>query len=297
MSKFFQILLVAVYVLLTSYSFAVLLALWGLPVSRPLLWGCCTAWTAYCFSSAYFRAGIFLAHRHVRRPVKAEEDKLNGCFQEVLGQARMIKKFQLLIEEEMCCNAFAIGLRTIVVTRGSLDKMAPEELNAILAHELGHLQSKDCLVSSAFTAASFLPQIVTVIYDKVKFIFLQRVSISETQVRVKIRFRLLVLFIGVLFYWNPHSVFSLLATFLFALACRQINRPFLFLWRIISRYREYRQDAYAYQLGYGKGLRQALFKLTINEPQFVSLYEILMRGDHPVIYNRIRRLEKLEGIR
>jgi Zn-dependent protease with chaperone function len=106
-----------------------------------------------------------------------------------------------------------------------------------------------------------------------------------------------VLLIGVLFYWNPHSVFPLLATFLFALACRQINRPFLFLWRIISRYREYRQDAYACRFGYGTGLRQALFKLTMNGPQVVSLYQILMRGDHPVIYNRIRRLEELEGIR
>jgi len=297
MSKFFQILLVAVYILLTSYSFLALLKLWGLPVSWLLMLGCCAAWAAYCFSSAYFRAGIFLAHRHVRRPVKAEEDKLSGCFREVLGQAGTVKKFQLLIEEEMDCNASAVGLRTILVSRGSLDKMAPEELKAILAHELGHLQSKDCLVSLAFSASLFLPQIITVMYDKVKGIFLQRVRISEFQVQVRTRFRLLALLIGVLFYWDPHSVFPLIATFLFALACRKINRPFLFLWRIISRYREYRQDAYACQLGYGTGLRQALFKLTMSEPQLVSLYEILMRGDHPVIYNRIRQLEKLEGIR
>jgi len=50
-------------------------------------------------------------------------------------------------------------------------------------------------------------------------------------------------------------------------------------------------------LGYGTALRQALLTLAVNEPQVVSLYEILMRGSHPVIYNRIRRLEELEGVR
>jgi Zn-dependent protease with chaperone function len=181
--------------------------------------------------------------------------------------------------------------------RGALDNMAPEELKGVLAHELGHLESKDCLISTAFVAASFLPRIVTGIYEKVKPIFLQREMSAGFLVRVRIRFRLLVVLIGVLVYCDLHLVLPLLATGVLVLAFRKINTPFLFLNRIISRYREYRQDKYACQLGYGTGLRQVLHKSTLNEPQPVSLYEILMRGDHPVIYNRIRRLEKLEGIR
>src|ERR1700683_2673244 len=152
MSKYFQVLLVAVYMLLTSYSLIALLKFWGLPISHHLTVGLLSGWAAYCFSAAYFWTGISLAHRHVRRPVKAEEDKLNSCFQEVLGQAGGVKKFQLLIEEEMGCNAFAIGHRTIAVSRGALDKMAPEELKAILAHELGHLQSKGCLITAGAVA-------------------------------------------------------------------------------------------------------------------------------------------------
>lgn len=297
MSKFFQILLVGVYVLLTSCSFLALLRLWGLPMSGHLMLACCAGWAAYCFSSVYFRPGILLARLHVRRPVKAEEDKLDGCFQEVLGHAGIVKTFQLLIEEEMGSNAFAVGLRTIVVSRGALDNMAPEELKGVLAHELGHLESKDCLIGAAFVAASSLPRMVTAIFEKVKPIFLRRERIAGFLVRVSIRFRLLVVLTGVLVYCDPHSVLPLLATSILVLAFRRINIPFLFLNRIISRYREYRQDRYACQLGYGTGLRQVLHKLTLNEPQSVSLYEILMRGDHPVIYNRIRRLEKLEGIR
>jgi Zn-dependent protease with chaperone function len=297
MSKFCQVLLVSLYVLMTSYSVIALLKFWGLPISHHLTLGLLLGWVLYCFSSMYFRPGIFLAHLHVRRPLKAEEDKLNGYFQEVLGQAGMVKKFQLLIEEEMGCNAFAVGLRTIVVSRGALDNMAPEELKGVLAHELGHLQSKDCLINTAFVAASFLPRIVTAIYENVKPIFLRREIISGFWVRVRFRYRLLVLLIGVLVYCDPHSVLPLLATGLLVLAFRKINIPFLFLNRIISRFREYRQDKYACQLGYGAGLRQVLHKSTLSEPQSVAKYEILMREDHPVIYNRIRRLEKLEGVR
>jgi len=297
MTKFFQILLVAVYVLLTSYAFIGLLKIWGLPISRNLTIGLLFGWMVYCFSSASFRAGNLLAHIHVRKPVKEEEDKLNSHFQEVLQQAGIVKTFRLLIQEEMGYNAFAIGLRTIVVSRGLLEGMEPGELKAVLAHELGHLQSNDCLISSAFSAANFLPWIVTVVYEKVKHIFLRGFIFSVFLFRVRVSVLLLVLLVGLSFFWYSHSLLPLLATILFVLTFRRVSSLFLFLWKMISRFTEYKQDAYACQLGYGTALRQALFKVTLNEPQSVGLYEILMRSDHPVIYNRIRRLEKLEGLR
>jgi Zn-dependent protease with chaperone function len=42
---------------------------------------------------------------------------------------------------------------------------------------------------------------------------------------------------------------------------------------------------------------KGLHKLIGKGPQRVNLYENLMTGTHPIIYNRIRRLEKLEGIK
>jgi Zn-dependent protease with chaperone function len=69
---------------------------------------------------------------------------------------------------------------------------------------------------------------------------------------------------------------------------------FTFFYRLEMRDIEYRRDAYAFRLGFGRGLRQALQKLT-KDPQPVNSFLIILRSSHPVIYNRIRRLEELEG--
>ena len=83
----------------------------------------------------------------------------------------------------------------------------------------------------------------------------------------------------------------------FILLFTMLDYLFGFLRLTISRFIEYKQDAFAHKLGYGSGLREALQKSTLGTPQTVNRYEILMTNNHPVIYNRIRRLEKLEGLR
>ncbi len=63
------------------------------------------------------------------------------------------------------------------------------------------------------------------------------------------------------------------------------------------RQREYVQDAFAQSLGHGAALRSALLKLLADQPtEDVSKWSEL-RHTHPVIYERIRRLEMLEGWR
>ena len=70
------------------------------------------------------------------------------------------------------------------------------------------------------------------------------------------------------------------------------------LWRWNSRLTEYRQDGFAQQLGYGDGLKDALLKIIRSlPPQEVNVFTVLARHQHPVIYNRIRRLEKLARLR
>jgi Zn-dependent protease with chaperone function len=76
-----------------------------------------------------------------------------------------------------------------------------------------------------------------------------------------------------------------------------LNRIFRFLALMLSRLAEYRQDAFADSLGYGEGLRRALQKLAAAGEPAVNRYYIVFHSSHPVIYNRIRRLEKLSGRR
>jgi Zn-dependent protease with chaperone function len=69
-------------------------------------------------------------------------------------------------------------------------------------------------------------------------------------------------------------------------------------WLLNSRYTEYRQDAFAHQLGSGLELKQVLKKiLDTSPPQRVDQYSTIIRTTHPIIHNRIRRLEKLSGLR
>jgi Zn-dependent protease with chaperone function len=298
MSKYCQILLAEAYILLTGAGVIDLLRCWGLCVSRPLTVGLLLAWTAACFSSAYFLAGIFLAGHQVRKPVKDEDAKLNAYFGEVLHAAGTDKPFRILIQEETGCNAFATGLRTIVVTRGLLERMEPAEIKGVLAHELGHLQSKDCLVGAAFASAGLLPLLVTVVFGQAKRILLRALGFSIAVLNIFGWFLLPVLVIS-LTYWlySRHVLLPMAATAVFVWFFRKAHALFRFCWRMNARFREYQQDAYAFDLGYGSGLRQALLKWTVSQPQSVSLYEILISSDHPVIYNRIRRLEKWEGLR
>ena len=298
MSKYFQILLAEFYVIVTGYGLIALLRCWGLPIASSLSAELLLGWTTCCFSSASINTSLLLSSLHVRKPVKAEEDTLNTLFREVLQQAGIDKSFRLLIQEEMSCNAFAIGLRTIVVTRGLLEKMDPAELKGILAHELGHLQSRDCLVGAAFASAGLLPLLVAVVYEKGKRVLLYGLRCSIAVLSI-LNGCLLLGFLLSVAYWcySRHVLMPVVATAVFVWLFRKVRNLFGFLWRTITRFREYQQDAYACRLGYGTALHQALLKSTLNKPQSVSLCEILMGSDHPMIYNRIRRLEKWEELR
>jgi heat shock protein HtpX len=60
-------------------------------------------------------------------------------------------------------NAFATGRNpqhsAVAVTRGLLESMRPEEIEAVLAHEVGHIKHRDVLIS---TVASVLAGIISV---------------------------------------------------------------------------------------------------------------------------------------
>ena len=101
-----------------------------------------------------------------RKPIWGEEEKIQCCFNEVLQKAGCCRRFKLLIHEDMELNAFATGLKTIVVTRGSLEQLTDGELKAVLAHELGHLLSRDCIILSTYGTATKLSRMVKFVFTE-----------------------------------------------------------------------------------------------------------------------------------
>jgi Zn-dependent protease with chaperone function len=253
---------------------------------------------AFCFISHRFTAYYYLFKRvPVRRTVLGEEKRLESLLSEIVGKSNFEYKINIWISEEMELNAFAIGRRTICITRGMMKKFSDENLRGVLAHELGHLQSKDCIVSSAFVTAGCLSASVYYIYKLLANKIETRSFINFCLLKIFKWISLIILAAILILHFKHLHILPLISVILYILYYEIFLKIFFFLWRAISRFMEYKQDAYAHSLGYGKDLLEALHHLIADEPQAVNLYRNLMEDDHPVIYNRIRRLEKLEGHR
>jgi len=168
-----------------------------------------------------------------------------------------------------------------------LEALSPVELRGVLAHELGHLLSGDTIVATAFFTAGLLPKAVFGVCRAGIFVLrsgLARVSIMTGGV---------VLVIVGFMLDRAHLLKAVAAVLLFVFLFMVLNRVFRFFALMLGRFAEYRQDAFAFRLGYGDGLRKVLELLAAGEEAAVSMYYIMMHSTHPVIFNRIRRLEKM----
>jgi Zn-dependent protease with chaperone function len=288
MSRYIQAALVLLYVLLTIFAFEVLLAVSGWRLSVVMQWWMIVGWVTVCFGSAYVWAGVSMfLHSRYRKPVRAEAARLSPAISELLQKAESKRRVRVWIEESWELNAYATGYHTIAISRGLMEELSPVELRGVLAHELGHLLSGDTIVATAFLTAGLLPKAVFGVCRAGIFVLrsaLVRVNIVAGCV--------MLLVIGVLLD-RGHLLKAVVPVLLFVLLFMVLNRVFRFLALLLGRLAEYRQDAFAFRLGYGDGLRKALELLAASEEVATSRYFIVMHSTHPVIFNRIRRLEKM----
>ena len=181
MSKYFHAGLVLSYVLITALAFLVMLGLFGVRITDAAGVAAMAAWGLFCLAAGYLSASFYLfRHLKARRPTLADEEKLQRCFGEVLQRAGRNKRFQLLVDEEMEINAFAIGIRTIAVSRGSLEQLTEGELKGLLAHELGHLLSHDCIIGATYLMSTQLPRLVKLVFNRTR-----RILAGRSGLRIK----------------------------------------------------------------------------------------------------------------
>jgi heat shock protein HtpX len=85
----------------------------------------------------------------------AEAPKLHALLERLAGLADIPKPRAAVIDTEMP-NAFAAGRNpersTIAVTRGLVERLEPQEIEAVLAHEISHIANRD---GALMTFASF----------------------------------------------------------------------------------------------------------------------------------------------
>jgi len=169
-------------------------------------------------------------------------------------------------------NAFAIGTNTICLTEGLLDM--PDDLIAgVIAHEMGHLALQHTIVQILIGGGNLIISIIMLILEAI------RASLSVGTAAGSIRG-------GGIFHW-------------FGIMMMAFCSGMIFLWTKFcmlllcgsSRANEYEADAYAYQIGYGDQLAEALDRLTMGTPQ-ASLLRIL-NSSHPLPGDRIGRLQAM----
>jgi heat shock protein HtpX len=121
----------------TTFGNSIVAAYWPTILTVVSLW----------FIIAYFWQGKMIrALSHARPVTRAEEPALYNML-ENLCISRGLKTPRLEIIETEALNAFASGIDErsycVTVTRGLMQNLAPDELEAVLAHELSHIINRD----------------------------------------------------------------------------------------------------------------------------------------------------------
>lgn len=274
MARYHLKVLVAFYFLRT---FLLLLLILDIFHVSPLGIACITTgWVVYCLIAAFTRTSYELFFKlNTREPIRVEEEELKKCFLDVLRRAEEQRRYRMLISEDTEMNAFAFGRKTIILSRGLLGQLTNEQLKAVMAHELGHLRSGDGMTAIAFYIAGQLPNLFKSLKKRARLGFFLSNAIF--------------LLLGLLLQ-GDHGIWKILGVLLLL----RIDPFFRLCFKSIFREFEFKQDAFACKLGFGEGLRQMLCILASQGPQKVNKYWIWRNSMHPVIFERIRRLEAME---
>ncbi len=210
--------------------------------------------------------------------IQADKDYLIPLFEEVYEQAKikndkLSKNITLFINQDMNPNAFACASNTVCVTKGAMNTFSREELQGVLAHELGHISNNDTKVSMVFLIGNFLLIGFAMIFNFIFWCAGIVVSIlggNNMILRFVKWFKKIVSQIG-----------SMLVSAIFALNSRNCERG---------------ADKFASDIGFGIELKNALTLLkTVDTSSDMSLMERIY-ASHPDLDERISRLEQLESI-
>ena len=106
-------------------------------------------WVILALISYYSGASIFLASSRAKKIEKKDHPVLFNIVEEMTIAAGMPKMPDVYIIDEQAPNAFATGRdpnrSAVAVTAGLLERLDRDELQGVIAHEIGHIKNRDIL--------------------------------------------------------------------------------------------------------------------------------------------------------
>lgn len=222
--------------------------------------------------------GVFRLLNGCRRPIREEEEKFKSAFDVVCESARINSaEYELFISDDKFPNAFAMGRKTVCVTRTLLNGVPEEALQGVLAHELAHHVHGDAVRSIVFYMITLIGQIIMWggwLVTKILGLFAaigRQGNRSDDPAAIFLIFAKIfgaLMWLFQLFVWIP----------IYAGAC------------FGSRQQEYRADRYAAEIGYSEGLLSFLSSILDLDGHPSGFMGLLYRT-HPSTGKRIKAIE------
>lgn len=103
-------------------------------------------WFILTFAAVFEGEGIFLSISGARQISHDDAPQLYNVVEEMKIAAALPAVPRVFIIESPAMNAFAVGSpekASIAVTRGLLEMLSREELQGVVAHEIGHIKNQD----------------------------------------------------------------------------------------------------------------------------------------------------------
>ena len=215
-----------------------------------------------------------------RRPIGQEIEILQMIQKDMQNHTGIdMSQFDWFIKNDDSINAFALGHNRICINTGTIMALPYDELLGIVAHEMGHIHHKDSAYGFSRFYMNYLGQMCIRVYE-----LFARLILWIQYLRLPV-----ITFIVQIFY--------LLVTLQILFMQWVIKVPLIITDLFTGRRAEYRADKYAYEIGLGAELHNAL--VTLRNYTAESSESGLMSklySTHPATEKRIERLRQyVEG--
>lgn len=249
------------------------------------------AWASFLLAGITFISGskfgewFFRLFFNMRKPTMREEERINPLIDKI--EKDYFSKFNekltidYFIVDAAFLNGFAFGFSTIAIHRGALEELNDEELQALLAHEIGHIHFKDGGYNSIQFSLGAIGSSILKYPLKISGASMGAVGNAPKD---NVGGSLIVSGL-ILILFAPITIAAIVALPLNWLSAKFSNMG---LWHV-----EYRADQFAANMGYRDGLISFFEKMLPlderNEHGFLSRYGF----SHPPTAMRIDRVERL----